>query len=131
MKPLLAIAALLFTTDALAQTTFLWNNTSSGPVPEGTKLYCTLTKPYGATPSATVPFSQQTATFALAADVTPRSYFCVARHYKSSVESPDSNEITVAVPAVPLPAPQQFRVTGSLTMNPDGSWQVSLKAVPK
>ncbi len=127
---LIALAALLASLPAFAET-FAWNNGSGGPVPDGTKLYCTTAKPYSATPSATVAFAQQTATITLMADVVPLTYTCVARHYKGSLESANSNEIMIAVAAVPVPEPQNFRLTGSLTRNPDGSWTAHLKAVPK
>lgn len=110
--------------------TFAWANGTGGPAPDGTRLYCTTAKPYGATPSVQVVGTATSATFALAADVTQLTYFCVARHYKGTVESANSNEIQVTVAAVPLPAPTQFRLTINVTTNPDGTADVRIEMAP-
>lgn len=122
MKRILYLLALI-AIHASAET-FTWTNGTGGPTPDGTRLYCTITKPYGGAPSAQVPLAATSATFSLQADVVPLTYSCVARHYKGSVESADSNEIQVPVAAVPLPAPKNFKLSLTLTQQADGTLAV-------
>lgn len=117
LKLLLAVVLLVAVPALAEQKSVAWS--SACPTCDGTKVYCTLAKPYGAAPVATIPIAQNSASFDLAADVTARSFFCVARHYKGSDESPNSNEIQIPI-AVVIPPPTNFRLTVNLTLHPDG-----------
>ena len=119
LRLFIAFVLLLSTAAIAEQKSVAW--VRNCPTCDGTKVYCTIAKPYSTTPVATIPIAQSTAVFDLAGDFTPTSFFCVSRHYKGPAESVDSNEIQIPVAVVPIPPPGQFRLTVNLTLNPDGT----------
>lgn len=134
-KHLLIAAGLAFSVASVeaAQVTLIWDQAvipAGDPNPDGARAFCTRTKPYAATPNATVAWPATTVTLQLGNDVVAVPWTCVVRYYRGTVEGPDSNEVSFTVPAVPLPKPQNLRITVNVTMNSAGQQVAQVTVEP-